>query len=224
MIATPEVLIAQRVLVRDMPDRSRVVATLRISQLGGNAHPHFSTTANVYEPHGTWSGAAQQRSGREPDGGGRVHDEILRAFPGAAPFVAMHLSDYPSGTPMHAAANAWYFYSDGHLAYELKHYGPEYVERHGTGRERAASILRCAVDDLPFSDEADAPITRTEFVAFVDNQRERWAREAAAAFELLQTMPDCTDLRGYDTSGQAIDQQPLPGWLIGSSESEFVDV
>lgn len=214
----PDRLIAQRILVRDMPDRSRVTAVLRIDQIGGNAHPHFSATGELYEPHGTWSGAAQQRSGREPDTCGMVHDEILRAFPGAAPFVAMHLSDYPSGTPMHALANSWYFYSDGHLAYELKSYGQEYVDRHGSGRERAARTLRCSIDDLP----ADAG--EEEFAEFVNAQRERWAREAAAAIELLERMPDCLDLRGYDMYGQPIERKPLPAWLIGAKSDQFTDV
>lgn len=182
-----EEIIASRELVRDMSDHSRIVAKLKVSRIGGNAHPHFSATCDIYEAHGTWSGAARQRNGREPDGGGCCHDEILRAFPRAAGFVAMHLSDWPSGTPMHAAANASYFYFGRHLAYELKNYGAAYAERHGTGPERAASILRCAVDDLPTCDDYETG--REAFVAFVDDQRERWAREVSAAMMWLETLP-----------------------------------
>lgn len=210
-------LIVQRVLVRDLPDRSRIHATLRVDQIDGNAHPHFSATAEVYEAHGTWSGAARSRNDREPDACGCVHEEILRAFPGAAPFVAMHLSDWPSGEPMHALANAWYFYSGGHVAYELRHYGADYVERHGTGRERAARTLRCTVEELPH--DAD----KAEFREFVDEQRERWAREAQDAYALLVSMPDVLDLRGYDAYGKPTPRQPLPEWLIGSAP-EMVDV
>lgn len=213
-------LIAQRVLVRDMPDRSRIVATLRIDQIGGNPHPHFSATCAIYEAHGTWSGAACQRNGREWDGGGADHESILRAFPGAAPFVAMHLSDYPSGRPMHAEANARYFWSGESEAYELEQYGPAYVDRVGTGRERAAQLLRCAPDDLPSESEASPD----DFAAFVAAQAPRWELEAREARDLLERMPDCTDLRGYDMHGKAIDRVPLPGWLVKRERPVPVDV
>jgi hypothetical protein len=43
----------KRTLVRDMPNRSRVVATLDIGR------GYFSLTGELYEPHGTWSGRAR---------------------------------------------------------------------------------------------------------------------------------------------------------------------
>lgn len=165
--------IAKRVLVRDMPDRSRIVATFKIEHLGNNAHPYFSATGEVYEPNG-WNA------------GGMCHDEILRAFPRMAPFVAMHLSDWPSGEPMHALTNGRYFYFDRHFDYERRTYGQDYVNRHGTGRERCARILRCAVDDLPEN------ATKEEFEAFVNAQRLRWAREAQEARALLDTIKEET--------------------------------
>lgn len=155
--------IIKRVLTRDMPDRSRIVATLVIHRIGGNAHPHFAATCKIYEPHGTWSGAARHLNGKDMDGGGASHSTILGAFPQTAPFVAMHLSDWPSGTPMHARANAAYWYFGGE-------------------REKAARTLRVKVDELP----ADA--TPEQFDAFVAAQGERWAREAQAAYELLETL------------------------------------
>lgn len=191
-------LIAQRVLVRDLADRSRIVATLRVDQIGGNAHPHFSATASVYDAHGTHSGASRQRRGLEWDAGGCVHDDILAAFPGAASFVALHLSDWPSGEPMHAEANGRYFIECGRF-------------------DAAASTLRVSVSDLP-------PADRAAVAAFVDAQRPRWAQEAADAMALLERMPDATDLRGYDGRGQAIPRLPLPGWLIGSDVDELVEV
>lgn len=210
-----ETIIAQRVLVRDLPDRSRIVARLQVTHLDGNAHPYFSATCDIYEPHGTWSGAARQRYGREMDGGGAAHEEILRAFPGAEPFVRMHLADHPSGEPLHALANALYFWRGRHESY----YGPEYLERHGTGPERAARTLRVAVDELPDAETA----SDDDFAAFVDTLRPRWAQEAADAMELLERMPDLFALRGYDMRGNPVAHEPLPEWLTGTRD-ELVSV
>src|SRR4051794_18866771 len=91
-------------LVRDMPDRRRVVATLDVSR------GYFSLTGEVYEPHGTWSGAARHRNDREPDACGQVTDELAAAFPQLRAFARMHLSDVESGEPMHALANGRYFW------------------------------------------------------------------------------------------------------------------
>jgi hypothetical protein len=221
-----ERLTAQRVLVRDMPDRSRIVATLRISQLGGNAHPHFSATCAVYEPHGTWSGAAQSRNGRDSDIGGAAHDAILDAFPGAAAFVTMHLSDYPSGVPMHPG-NAHYFMTAKCCEYEVRNYGTSWMMRHGSPLTRAANYLRCGVDEIPYDIARNAGTltddTLPAFDAFVDTLRPRWARQARAARELLELMPDVCDLRGYDIYGEPIDRKLLPAWLIGA-DPETVDV
>jgi hypothetical protein len=95
----------KRTLVRDMPNRSRVVATLDIGR------GYFSLTGELYEPHGTWSGKARHENEREPDSGGQITDEVLRAFPKLAGFARMHLSDLETGEPMHAEANGWYWYS-----------------------------------------------------------------------------------------------------------------
>lgn len=139
----------------------------------------FSVTGELYERHGTWSGAAQYRNGRDMDAAGCIHDEVLRAFPHLAPIVALHLSD-PDGVPMHADANGWYFYSGENDAYELRHYGAEYLERMGTGYERACRTLR--VDSIPEG------LDREAFTAFVDAQRPRWAQEAADARALIGTL------------------------------------
>src|SRR5690348_12567491 len=124
----------RRTLVRDMPDRSRIVAhcELRIDDPRGLSDA-FSVTGEVYEPHGTWSGAAQHRNGREWDAG-CVHEDVLRAFPQLAPLVALHLCA-PDGTPMHALANGWYFYSGQARTYR-------YDDARGlTDLERAARAL-----------------------------------------------------------------------------------
>lgn len=224
-------LIAQRVLVRDMPDRSRISATLEIHQLAGNAHPHFSATASVWEAHASHSGASRARRGLEEDAGGCLHGALLDAFPGAVAFVRMHLADYPSGAPMHAEANAFYFLSGRAEAYELAQYGAAYTMRAGSRITRCLRALRLEDDPhaLPHELERVAAAGelgddhRPAFVAFVDAQRDRWAREARAARELLELMPDLYALRGYDGAGKACDRVPLPAWLIGA-DPETVNV
>lgn len=108
--------ITQKTLIRDMPNGDRIVAHLELREaLPGERFderglsPSFSATGELYEKRGTWSGAAAQRNGREPATSGCIHEEILRAFPHLESFVALHLSD-PSGLPMHAEANGWYWY------------------------------------------------------------------------------------------------------------------
>jgi hypothetical protein len=227
MLATSkETLIAQRVLVRDMPDRSRIVATLKISQLGGNAHAHFSATASIWDAHGTWSGAACARNGRDIDAGGCCHGTILEAFPGAASFVRMHLSDFPSGTPMHAEANGFYY---------LTAKNADYNDRNGywwvsSGLESLRHTWRLDdVRDMPyelrrsFQDGGLTEDDRSAFRAFYESQLPRWAAEARAARDMLELMPDAIDLRGYDMSGEPCERRPLPSWLIGADE-EYVNV
>ncbi len=155
--------IATQTLTRDLPNGTRVVGIFKIARVGNNAHPHFSATGEVYEKHGTWSGAAQQRNGREPDICGCIHDELLRAFPQMREFIAMHLSDYPSGLPMHAKANAAYHSKCG-------------------DDDQAATLLRCKVSDLPEVEDGDDYETiKALYSEFVDAQAERFAREANSA-------------------------------------------
>ena len=170
-----------RTVGRATPGRRYIEAEVGLNYIEGNRTAHWSATGWIYEPHGTWDGAAQKRNGREADLGGAIGDEIARVWPKLAPIVALHLSD-TDGVPMHAEANGWYFYSDGHLAYELKNYGEDYARRHGTGRERAARILRVDEADLPEGMDAD------EFTEYVDAQRDRWRAESEAAYALLLTL------------------------------------
>jgi len=157
-------IVARRKFARDLPDGSRIVASLTIETVGDNAHAHFSATAELYERHGKgWTGAARHRHGLEPDACGPMHEEIVAAFPTMAPFVAMHLSAYPSGEPMHAFANGWYFYQ----------------------RDEGWNLRRLLrVEDVPQGMDQDA------FRAFVDAQRARWADEALSARELLTSIPE----------------------------------
>jgi len=87
---------------------------------------------------------------------------------------------------MHALANARYFWRGEHLEYELSSYGQSYVDRHGSGAERAARTLRVEVSELP----DPATTTDEEFEAFVDSLRPRWADEARAARELYAQLSE----------------------------------
>lgn len=190
-------MIIRRTLKRDMPNRSRVVAhvELRIADNGerlvGGLSPAFSVTGELYEPHGTWSGAARERNEREPDTGGAIHDEILRAFPKLAPLVALHLSD-PDGTPMHAEANGLYFYRTGRgLPGGWTAHYPSEIPRGQTEQNHAyrmaCKILRVAEIPLGLVPEDELP---EAFRAFVDAQRDQWTREAAEGRALLESLPD----------------------------------
>jgi hypothetical protein len=160
--------VAALTLTRDLPDRSRVVAKLAIVKHDGNAHPYFSLTGALYYAHGTWSGAACQRNGRSADAYGQLTGDIVQAFPdneAVAAFQRMHMSEYPSGAPMYAAANGRYHAERGN-------------------REWSALLLRCDVADLPETLDAEA------WEAFCAAQADRWAREAAEAAALIGYTPE----------------------------------
>lgn len=190
-------------LTRDMPNRSRVVATLEMREsedpdnsraLVGGLSPAFSLTGEVYQKHGSWSGAAQQRNGRESDIGGCCHEEIIRAFPGLAFFADMHLSKPGTGNPMHAEANGWYFYaaSRGDLRARERYTGfdsvyawrlaEEGLSDNDAGREEYCYRVACRmlrVDSIPRN------LTRADFARFVDDLREQWRYEAGDARDLV---------------------------------------
>lgn len=163
-------------IYRDVPGSdSRVVAELELREDDPRGlSDAFAVTGELYERHGTWSGKAQHENGREPDACGAIHGEILKAFPGLAPLVALHLSD-PDGVPMHAAANAAYFIREGK-------------------RDAAARTLRVAEADLPAEAE-DVP-------AFVEAQRARWSEEAQTGRELLAVVACLARENPDDPSGQ----------------------
>lgn len=191
---------AERTLVRDMPDRTRVVANVVLRDDEGPLSAGFSVTGELYDPHGTWTGRAQHENGREADAGGCIHDEILRAFPKLAPVVALHLAD-PEGVPMHAEANALYFYrgarGDTRRGW-TERYGA--AERRGEAPEAHARRVACEilrVDELPaeFDDLSDVrpggplpmpSLLERAFREFVDAQRARWKQEADAARQLIE--------------------------------------
>lgn len=170
----------KRTLTKDLPGGTRVVAELelRLARDGerfceDGISPGFAVTGEIYEPRSNAKGAARQRQGREPDGSGAIGDTLVRYFPEIAPIVALHLSD-PDGTPMHAEANGWYWYS----SYDGQGTHHNWDDR--TDYDVACDYLRMGA--IP------GPQNRASFKRLVDDQRERWADEAREARELLESL------------------------------------
>jgi hypothetical protein len=141
----------------------------------------FAITLTGWEKRGNWNGRAAKRNFRDAAYGGADHRTILAAAPELAPIVAAHLAA-PDGTPMHAEANGWYFYSGDASAYE---------RRNGVGttimmsdHDRAARTLHIPSADLP------ADLDRDGFAEFVRSLADRWAGQAAAARAALAAMID----------------------------------
>lgn len=129
--------------------------------------PYFSLTGSVW---------AKQPSGRfrhDPDAAGQVTDEILAAFPWLGLMARVHLDDAVTGEPMHAVANAWYWFS----AEKASRRGHEVSFPPGwasmTRAQRAASYL--GVDPSFF----EGVQTREDMERVVDSLRPRWAAQAA---------------------------------------------
>jgi hypothetical protein len=204
-----------RTLIRDLPDRSRVVVHLQMRERGdaGGLSPTFSVTTDRYEPHGTQSGKARHRRDRDPDSGGCLHDAALLAFPELAPLVDLHLADSQTGEPMHAEANALYFYRaarglPGGWSDDHQHAEREGLSASDYALRVACSILR--VDEIPLDDVPEQDLAAA-FHQFVEDQRERWQDEACAGREQLQAIPTIFELRDYDAAGKAIERRSYPG-------------
>lgn len=180
----------QRTLWRSLSGKRYIVVNIAVRENDPSGlSDGFSVTGDLYEPRGTWSGAAQFRNGREADMSGCIHEEVLAAFVGLKPIVDLHLSDL-DGAPMHAEENGWYFYNNNGLVSACRH-------------------LR--VSSIP------SGMTREQFGAFVDAQRPRWKTEADHARALVESIPTVQELRGYDTFGQSIgNNPPVPAWVHGN--------
>ncbi len=75
-----------------------IKVTAKAELIGGNRHPHFSVTAEIYKP-----------GKRDFEACGCLHTEILQVWPEIAPIVALHLSNSDDGEPMHGEANGFYW-------------------------------------------------------------------------------------------------------------------
>ena len=152
----------------------------------GNQAPYFSVTCSVWAPRRNASGATRAARGYDIDAGGCMHDEILALAPELAPVVLVHLAS-ADGTPMHAKANGWYFYSGKASAYERKSIarGQDWGYARAletSDHERAARALHIAPDVLPVG------MDETAFHAFVDGLADTYQAQAQAARSVIASM------------------------------------
>lgn len=173
----------KKTIGRDLPNGTYVEIEATDHVGDDQVDDYFAVTCLAWEQSGTWSGRTCALHGRDPVIGGADHDMILKAAPGLAPLTKIHMAAL-DGTPMHAAANGWYFYSGKARAYELNSYGEKYVEAQGTDHERAARALHIDKLDLPVGMDAD------DFTTFVGSLTQVWADQAAAAREVLEGLVD----------------------------------
>lgn len=180
-------------LIRDLPNRSRIIAEVEIRGNDSDLSPAFSLCGSLYEAHGTWSGKAQHENGRDIDAGGQITDELSKAFPELQPFARLHSCDL-DGVPMHAVSNGLYFYRYArgiHQRYGFDNkYGEAQREGFANPRDYARKVVRdllrieslADLDALPASMFAEGK--DLAFARFVDAQRARWREEAESATAL----------------------------------------
>jgi hypothetical protein len=156
------------------------------------AHPegYFSVTADIYSS----KRAFDLGSTNTIHSAGCQHERVLEAFPELAPIVALHLADVRTGEPMHAQANGWYFYRASREDFPRGEYEPTVYDHSlderglphtDEGRRRYCYLSACRtlrVDEIPAVSDEEA------FSTFVDEQRERWAQEAAEANRLIDDL------------------------------------
>lgn len=160
-----------------------LTVTAALVQLRGNPRPHFSVT-----------GDQRDYRGREL-AGGCLHDEISVTCPFLIPIIRLHLSD-DTGTPMHAAANGWYW-----LAGAMGGAGEKFHGANGTPSRSAEECLEifashvrvdvATAERLRFSlvTGGGAWVQRRDtFNEWIDAQASRWQAEADAAVDLLRSL------------------------------------
>jgi hypothetical protein len=173
---------------RDLPNGDYVEIEAEERDDSGTLSAGFAITLTGWEKRGTWSGRAAKRNGREPVYGGADHETILRAAPELAPLVAAHLADL-DGTPMHAEANGWYFYSGAASAYERDKIaaGQDYSYSRNlemSDHDRAARALNIEPRALP------GGLDREGFARFCASLADVWAIQAQNARNALDAMVD----------------------------------
>lgn len=173
----------------------RVQARGGLHMIRGNGRPYFSLTM------------ASWLHGRE-DAFGAAHRELVKLWPELQPLAALHLSDI-HGVPMHAEANGWYWmagacgglgerYHGGNS--ERQHWKPD-GEFNGYRMSTPDECLQTFADYVRVTmDEArqvrdmvmaagyeggSVKAARAALATWVEQQKPRWAREAA---ECIQTL------------------------------------
>lgn len=141
----------------------------------------FAITASLYEARGNRSGKSRFEQGRDCDACGCLHDEIRETAPELTPLVDVHLAGL-DGTPMHAVANGWYFYSGEARRYEESR-GETWSNREGlSDRERGARALSIPVEQLPEG------LDKAGFSAFAESLADYWLQQAHDARALLESL------------------------------------
>lgn len=167
-------------------DEGYLVAKVTREQIGNNRAPYFSVGADLYASRRAFELGSEEAI----IAGGCMHDEVLAAFPDLAPIVAMHLAWTDNGEPMHAVANAWYWYG----SYDGK--GTHLNQYRDTGRtdyDVACSHLR--VESIA------GPHDRASLERWIDAElRPQWQAEADAANEWIDA-----NLGGVDVPADSDD-------------------
>lgn len=179
---------------RDLPNGDYVEITAGERDGSDGISPGFTITLLGWEKRGTWSGRAACRNGRDPAHVGADHALILEAAPELAPIVAAHLCA-PDGTPMHALANGWYFYSGKASSHERRMVaaGKDYGYSRSletSDHDRAARALHIPPANLPEN------MTEEQFREFAESLAPVWAELARAAREALAAMVDGDGVEG----------------------------
>ena len=167
-------------------NKTRTVIKCQLADDCRNGHEHFSLTADIDEKdnRGRWC----------ESGGGCCHEHILKIAPEFAPFAPLHLSDQ-DGVPMHAFANAWYWFQGAfpEAADHSKSLGACHGGT-GSGAKSPADCRRIFCEHLRITDTeagqiaALAPRTETELQIILEDMGlpARWKADAEAAITQLE--------------------------------------
>lgn len=156
-------------LRKDRADDHMVVSA-GVQRFAGQSG-YFSVTAEIYTNRAQATRGIRE-NGRGMIGGGAMVEDIARAFPGLRPVVDLHLSDEATGEPMHADANATYWYRIGD--------GPaDEHGRMGTGYDAFSRHCRIPRGQVPEGMSDD------ELRAFLVNLRPMWRYQARKARRVL---------------------------------------
>lgn len=141
--------------------KTRIAYTAQVAYIQGNSAPHYSLTGEIHEAvDGCW----------ELSCCGCIHEDILKAWPDDAFLVLMsriHLSDFPTGTPMYALENGYFWYS----------------EVYGQNITHLASTLRIEPELAALIPDG---LTKEQFlVEIIEPLREQWAFESKTAWDVF---------------------------------------
>ncbi len=190
----PAPVAALRHTITKLSAKEKTVIHIRLDDECRNGHEDFSVTADIYEKRGAnWYDV----------GGGCCHEHILDLCPELKQFTDLHLCD-SHGAPMHAAANAFYWFAGW-----LGGLRQEYHGGSGSIGKPAEDCRRILQGHIRATD-AEMETLRTcgannekEIQAVIEDLKlpERWQAEANAAIARLER------LTGQEFQSQATRRQ-----------------